>query len=193
MDAGHSVVLGWSEQVHTVVAELIAARAHRRWGAVVVLADRDRTEMEEEPTAVLGPARAARLICRSGSPADPEALGTVSPRTAHAVLVLPGASAAGDAESVRALLPLRAVLGESPGPRVVACVRDERYRTAARLAAGAGGIVLEADRTAARLIARNSRYDAGGRPLNRPRAQHPVGSPDASWPAGPAATHPGAP
>nr|WP_307054722.1 NAD-binding lipoprotein [Streptomyces achromogenes] len=156
VEAGHSVVLGWSEQVFTVVAELIAARAHRRWGAVVVLADRDRTEMEEALTAVLGPARATRLICRSGSPADPEALTTVSPRTAHAVLVLPGTSAAGDAESVRTLLALRAVLGESPGPRVVACVRDERYRTAARLAAGTGGVVLESDRTAARLIARSA-------------------------------------
>ncbi|MDX5570947.1 NAD-binding lipoprotein, partial [Streptomyces sp. ID05-04B] len=156
VEAGHSVVLGWSEQVFTVVAELIAARAHRRWGAVVVLADRDRTEMEEALTAVLGPARATRLICRSGSPADPEALGTVSPRTAHAVLVLPGTSATGDAESVRTLLALRAALGENAGPRVVACVRDERYRTAARLAAGAGGLVLESDRTAAKLIARSA-------------------------------------
>lgn len=156
VETGHSVVLGWSEQVFTVVGELVAARADQRWSAVVVLADRDKTEMEEALAAVLGPTGTTRLICRSGSTADPEALGLVSPGSAHAVLVLPGAEAAGDAETVRTLLALRAVLGEHAGPPVVACVRDERYRTAARLAAGPRGIVPESDRTAAGLIAHSA-------------------------------------
>ncbi|WP_327312192.1 CASTOR/POLLUX-related putative ion channel [Streptomyces sp. NBC_01235] len=152
VETGHSVVLGWSEQVFTVVGELVAARVNQRWGAVVVLADRDKTDMEEALAAVLGPTGTTRLICRSGSTADPEALGMVSPGTAHAVLVLPDGERAGDAEAVRTLLALRATLGEKAGPPVVACVRDERYRTAARLAAGPSGIVLESDRTAAGLI-----------------------------------------
>lgn len=156
VETGHSVVLGWSEQVFTVVGELVAARADQRWSAVVVLADRDKTEMEEALAAVLGPTGTTRLICRSGSTADPDALGLVSPGSAHAVLVLPGTEAAGDAETVRTLLALRAVLGEHAGPPVVACVRDERYRTAARLAAGPRGIVLESDRTAAGLIAHSA-------------------------------------
>ncbi|MER5200131.1 CASTOR/POLLUX-related putative ion channel [Streptomyces sp. NPDC002755] len=153
VETGHSVVLGWSDQVFTVVGELVAARADQRWSAVVVLADRDKTEMEEALATALGPTGTTRLICRSGSTADPDALGLVSPGSAHAVLVLPAAQAAGDAETVRTLLALRAVLGEHAGPPVVACVRDERYRTAARLAAGPRGIVLESDRTAAGLIA----------------------------------------
>ncbi|MFF1442056.1 NAD-binding lipoprotein [Streptomyces sp. NPDC058295] len=156
VETGHSVVLGWSEQVFTVVDELVAARADQRWSAVVVLADRDKTEMEEALAAVLGPTGTTRLICRSGSTADPDALGLVSPGSAHAVLVLPGTEAAGDAETVRTLLALRAVLGEHAGPPVVACVRDERYRTAARLAAGPRGVVLESDRTAAGLIAHSA-------------------------------------
>ncbi|WP_314220617.1 CASTOR/POLLUX-related putative ion channel [Streptomyces zaehneri] len=156
VETGHSVVLGWSEQVFTVVGELVAARTDQRWSAVVVLADRDKTEMEEALAAVLGPTGTTRLICRSGSTADPDALGLVSPGSAHAVLVLPGTEAAGDAETVRTLLALRAVLGEHPGAPVVACVRDERYRTAARLAAGPRGIVLESDRTAAGLIAHSA-------------------------------------
>ncbi|WP_307161483.1 CASTOR/POLLUX-related putative ion channel [Streptomyces rishiriensis] len=156
VEAGHSVVLGWSEQVFTVVGELVAARTDQRWGAVVVLADRDKTEMEEALAAALGPTGTTRLICRSGSTADPEALRSVSPVSARAVLVLPAAEAAGEAETVRTLLALRAVLGEHAGPPVVACVRDERYRTAAALAAGPRGIVLESDRTAAGLIAHSA-------------------------------------
>ncbi|MGW2618865.1 CASTOR/POLLUX-related putative ion channel [Streptomyces sp. NPDC001500] len=156
VETGHAVVLGWSEQVFTVVGELVAARADRRRGAVAVLADRDKTEMEETLAAALGPTGATRLVCRSGSTADPGALELVSPGSAHSVLVLPGADDAGDAETVRTLLALRAVLGGRPGPTVVACVRDERYRTAARLAAGPRGVVLESDRTAAGLIAHSA-------------------------------------
>ncbi|GGS11300.1 lipoprotein [Streptomyces humidus] len=156
VETGHSVVLGWSEQVFTVVGELVAARAHQRWGAVVVLADRDKTEMEEALAAALGPTGTTRLICRSGSTADPDALKLVSPGSAHSVLVLPGPKSEGDAETVRTLLALRAVLGAHPGPPVVACVRDERYRAAARLAAGPRGEVLESDRTAAGLIAQSA-------------------------------------
>ncbi|MEU8578705.1 CASTOR/POLLUX-related putative ion channel [Streptomyces asoensis] len=156
VETGHSVVLGWSEQVFTVVRELVAARAEQRWSAVVVLADRDKTEMEEALTAALGPTGTTRLICRSGSLTDPGALALVSPASAHAVLVLPGTRTGGDAETVRTLLALRAVLGEHPGPPVVACVRHERYRTAAALAAGPRGLVLESDRTAAGLLAHSA-------------------------------------
>ncbi|MFI5967607.1 NAD-binding lipoprotein [Streptomyces asoensis] len=156
VETGHSVVLGWSEQVFTVVRELVAARARQRWSAVVVLADRDKTEMEEALAAALGPTGTTRLICRSGSLTDPAALALVSPASAHAVLVLPGTETGGDAGTVRTLLALRAVLGEHPGPPVVACVRHERYRTAAALAAGPRGLVLESDPTAAGLLAHSA-------------------------------------
>ncbi|MFJ6728794.1 NAD-binding lipoprotein [Streptomyces sp. NPDC091281] len=148
VESGHQVVLGWSEQVFTVVGELVAARAHHRGGAVVVLADRDKAEMEEALAAALGPTGPIRLICRSGPTTDPATLRMVSPATAVAVLVLPdgdegvrpglrsgvgefGVVRAGsepgdtggprearasedvrDTETVRTLLALRAVLGE---------------------------------------------------------------------------------
>lgn len=48
VERGHSLVLGWSEQTPTLVAELLAAHAQRRNSAVVVLADRDKLDMERE-------------------------------------------------------------------------------------------------------------------------------------------------
>ncbi|MFE2136605.1 hypothetical protein ACFW9X_26040 [Streptomyces sp. NPDC059466] len=70
------------------------------------------------------------------------------------MLVLPSGEPAGDAEVLRVLLALRAVLGDgSDGPPVLAAVRDDRYRAPARLAAGPRGTVLETDTVTARLIA----------------------------------------
>ncbi|MFH8872464.1 CASTOR/POLLUX-related putative ion channel [Streptomyces griseus] len=154
LEQGHVLVLGWSDQVTTVVGELVAARAPRRPRAIVLLADRDKSEMEEALTARAGPASRARIICRSGPASDPEVLARVSPRSASTVVVLPSNGPTADAEVLRVLLGLRAVLGEgTDGPPVLAAIRDDRYRAPARLAAGPRGTVLETDTVTARLIA----------------------------------------
>ncbi|MCI3220683.1 NAD-binding lipoprotein [Streptomyces sp. NP-1717] len=154
LERGHVVVLGWSDQVSAVVGELVAAHAGHRPRAIVLLADRDKTEMERALAARIGPAGRTRLICRSGPASDPAVLALVSPREASTVLVLPSVEPAGDAEILRILLALRAVVGEGTGgPPVLAAVHDDRYRAPARLAAGPRGTVLETDTVTARLIA----------------------------------------
>ncbi|MFD9400636.1 NAD-binding lipoprotein [Streptomyces sp. NPDC060011] len=157
LEQGHAVVLGWSDQVFTVVAELLAAqnaRSGRRPQPVVLLADRDKTEMERALAIHVGAAARGRVICRSGPASDPAVLALVSPQTARTVLVLPSGEATGDAEVLRILLALRTVLGEdAQGPPVLAAVSDDRFREPARLAAGRHGTVLESDTVTARLIA----------------------------------------
>ncbi|MFF0006230.1 NAD-binding lipoprotein [Streptomyces tibetensis] len=158
LEQGHVVVLGWSEQVFTVVGELVAANANQRRAAVAVLADRDKTAMEEALSTKVGPVGRTRLICRSGPTTDPTVLTLTSPATAGVVLVLPRDEPDADAEVVKTLLALRAALaGVKNRPPVVAAVRDDRYRIAAGLAAGPGGVVLESDTVTARLIVQAAR------------------------------------
>lgn len=157
LEQGHVVVLGWSEQVFTVVSELVAANANQRRAAVAVLAERDKTAMEEALSAKVGPMGRTRLICRSGPTTDPAVLTLTSPATAGVVLVLPRDEPDADAEVVKTLLALRAALPGQGRPPVVAAVRDDRYRLAASLAAGPGGIVLESDTVTARLIVQAAR------------------------------------
>ncbi|MFF0753156.1 NAD-binding lipoprotein [Streptomyces sp. NPDC004267] len=158
VEHGHTVVLGWSEQAPTVVAEVVAAHAQRRAGAVAVLAERDITEMDAELRAGLAAgSRRTRLLCRGGRPADPVALARVAPATAGAVVVLPPDGPDSGAQVVKALLALRAALDEDDGAdggavRVVAAVRGHHHRAAAALAAGPDATVLDVDDIAARLL-----------------------------------------
>ncbi|MFS8198462.1 CASTOR/POLLUX-related putative ion channel [Streptomyces sp. CWNU-52B] len=156
LEQQHVVVLGWSEQVFTVVGELVAARSGRRC-VIAVLADRDVTEMEEALTASLGRGSGARLVCRSGSLTAVGTLALVNPRAASSVLVLPSEAPDADSQVVRVLLGLRAVLGQDAGPPVVAAVRDGRHLPAARLAAGSRGTIVETDSTTARLLVQSAR------------------------------------
>ncbi|MFJ2933117.1 NAD-binding lipoprotein [Streptomyces sp. NPDC087219] len=154
VERGHSLVLGWSEQTPTLVAELLAAHAHRRNSAVVVLADRDKLDMERELRAALTTVggRRVRLLCRRGRPADPAALARVSPAAAGAVVVLPPDTPEADTQVVKTLLALRAVVGDASPVRVVAAVRQTQHVATARLAAGPGAVVLDVDGLAARTL-----------------------------------------
>ncbi|MFE7598864.1 NAD-binding lipoprotein [Streptomyces sp. NPDC057494] len=152
LERGHTVVLGWSEQIPTVVSELVAARTDRRRRVVAVLADREKPAMEEDLQATVGATGRTRIVCRTGRPTDPAALGRVSPATADCVLVLPRDDPRDDAEVVKTLLSLAAAVGETDPVRVVAAVRDDRYLTAARLAGGPRATVLDMDDIAARLV-----------------------------------------
>ncbi|MFD0427881.1 NAD-binding lipoprotein [Streptomyces zhihengii] len=122
-----------------------------------MLADRDPAEMEEDLRADVGDTGRTRLIIRSGRPTDPTALARVSPATADSVVVLPRDDPAEDAEIVKTLLSLRAVVGEDRELPVVAAVRDDRYLAAARLAGGPGATVLEIDDVTARLLVQCAR------------------------------------
>ncbi|MFG3490242.1 NAD-binding lipoprotein [Streptomyces sp. NPDC047972] len=154
VERGHSLVLGWSEQTPTLVAELLAAHAQRRSSAVVVLADRDKLDMERElrPLLVAAGGRRVRLLCRRGRPADPAALARVSPAAAAAVVVLPPDTPEADTQVVKTLLALRAVVGDARAVRVVAAVRQTRHVATARLAAGPGAVVLDVDGITARIL-----------------------------------------
>ncbi|MFJ8057440.1 NAD-binding lipoprotein [Streptomyces sp. NPDC096142] len=157
VERGHTVVLGWSDQVFTVVEELIAARAAGDRQVITVLADRDPAAMERALTAALGVTDGVRLECRTGVPSDPDTLRLVSLGAARAVVVLPAEGPDGDLRVVRILLALRTVLGAEGGPRVVAAVHDGRRVPAARLAVGPRGTVLGTDESTARLLVQCAR------------------------------------
>ncbi|MGW0585859.1 NAD-binding lipoprotein, partial [Streptomyces sp. NPDC002920] len=127
LERDHVVVLGWADQIHTVVGELAAARAGRGPAVIAVLADRDPAETETALRAGLRDLVDVRLVCRTGSPTDPGALALVNPAAAASVLLLPSERADADLEVVRVLLALRTVCGDEPGPPVLAALRDRRY------------------------------------------------------------------
>jgi ion channel POLLUX/CASTOR len=98
IETGHTVILGWSPQVFTIVSELAFANRHLgsgrkspatgRSACVAILADKDKVEMEEEIHTKVPDTMGTRVVCRSGSPLDLDDLRIVSPETARAVIVV---------------------------------------------------------------------------------------------------------
>src|ERR687884_725000 len=66
LERDHTLILGWSETIFTVLSELAIANASEKDPSVVVLADRDRVEMEDGIRAKLhGGMGHTRVVCRT--------------------------------------------------------------------------------------------------------------------------------
>ncbi|KIF00336.1 NAD-binding lipoprotein, partial [Streptomyces sp. RSD-27] len=71
LEADHTVLLGWSDQVFPIISELVEANSNRRRAVIAVLGPKDKAEMEDEIATAVGRLGRTRLICRSGVTTDP--------------------------------------------------------------------------------------------------------------------------
>jgi ion channel POLLUX/CASTOR len=89
LENDHTLILGWTPQIFTIISELVLANESRKSGAViVVLADHDKVEMEDAVNERVPDTKNTRVICRSGSPIDLTDLEIASPHTARSIIVL---------------------------------------------------------------------------------------------------------
>ncbi|MDN4174961.1 NAD-binding protein [Nocardioides sp. SOB77] len=155
LESDHTVVLGWSDSVFTILRELAIANESRRRPVVVVLADRDKVEMEDEIRAKVPDLRGTRVVCRSGSPMDLDDLRLASHATARSVILLAPDSEDPDAEVIKTLLAL--THGGQDGPRIVAEIRNPTNLEAARLVGTDRTVLLDIRETVAKLVVQTSR------------------------------------
>lgn len=150
----HTVILGWSNAVFTIVRELTIANESRRRPAIVILADRDKPEMEDAIREKVPDARGTRIVCRSGSPIDPADLALTAHSRARSVVVLSPDTDDPDAEVVKTMLALSHEGGSAP---IIAEIEHPENMDAARLVGGERAVVVDKLDTIARLIVQTSR------------------------------------
>lgn len=154
MERGHTVILGWTPKIHTLLAELAEANANQRGACVVILSERDKVSMDAEVVDVAS-ARGKRLrvVTRTGNPMVPADLALVSLPTSKAVIALApevhpsGAPMAAHESDTVVLKSLLAIEKVAPGGNlhVVAEIYDDRTAAIARLVAGPrAGLILAA-------------------------------------------------
>ena len=158
IETGHIVILGWSQQVFSVVAELVAANSNRRRACIVVFADRDKVEMEEQLRERVGPTGRVRIVCRSGSPIDLNEIDIASVQTSRSVIVLSPENDDPDADVIKTLLAITNDPNRRPEPyHVVAEIRDPRNLEAARMVGGSEVELVLVGELIARITAQTCR------------------------------------
>ncbi|HEY5271387.1 MAG TPA: hypothetical protein VII97_13705, partial [Anaerolineales bacterium] len=106
LESGHTLILGWSPQVFTILSELMIANENHKNARLVILADKDKTEMEDELRDRVETLGSTRIICRSGSPIDMTDIEIASPHAAKSILILPPESDDPDSVVIKTVLAL---------------------------------------------------------------------------------------
>ena len=150
----HTVILGWSPQVFSIVSELVMANESRGRAAIAILAEKDKVEMEDELRDKCGDTGKTRIVCRTGSPIDPGDIALVRPDAARSIIVLAPEDDDPDAHVIKTMLALvngpdrkkgggyggtaRLDRAEPPSYKkyhIVAEIRDQKNLEAAKLVA----------------------------------------------------------
>jgi voltage-gated potassium channel Kch len=157
VEEGHTVLLGWSEQLFTVISELAEAKESERRPCVAILADRDKIEMEDEIRGRLGSIGKLRVVCRTGSPTEPADLDLVNPQAAASIMVLTPEIDDPDSNVIKSLLAVSSLTWDGEPPHIVAAIRQAQNLPPAQLAGGKHASVIDVDDLGARLVVQSSR------------------------------------
>lgn len=164
IENNHTVILGWGPKVFTLLRELAIANANQRNACVVILADRDKVDMDHDVAdAVRG--TKLRVVTRRGSTMAPSALELVNLEASKSVVVIaPEVDAVGhvmashesDTIVLKTLLALAKVANGAP-LHVVAEILDERTEAVARMVTGEQSALVLASPLISRLLVQTGR------------------------------------
>jgi len=140
-ERGHTLILGWSPRVFTLISKIVEANANQRRARIVVLAPEEKPVMEEAIRDRVGDTKTTRIVCRTGDPASPHDLRIANIDEARSIVVLAGGGdGAGDAEAVKAALAVMTRESHRAHTTVVAEMND--IETARALHEATGGRVV---------------------------------------------------
>lgn len=89
IESNHTLILGWSTKVFTIISELVEANSNQRKACIVVLSDVEKTEMEEQIRSHVSGFKTTKIVCRKGNPLDISDLAIVNVEAAKSIIILP--------------------------------------------------------------------------------------------------------
>jgi voltage-gated potassium channel Kch len=127
VEKDHTVILGWTEQVFTVVSELAVAHANQSHSCIAILGDVEKSAMEDQIEQKVRDLKKTRVVCRTGDPMEMSDLDIVSLNTAKNIIVLQPQSEFPDADVIKTILAIMNHPRRRSAPyRIVACIKNPR-------------------------------------------------------------------
>ncbi len=135
IERDHTVILNWSPHVFSILGELAQANANRKNPCVVILADKDKVEMEDAIREQVGDLGNTKVVCRTGTPMELNDLDRVSVQTSRSIIVLATEGADDpDSDVIKAILAITNGPNRRKAPyHIVAEIQSPANVEAARL------------------------------------------------------------
>lgn len=160
VEQGHTVILGWSQHIFQLITELVEANQNKDDACIVVLAEKDKVEMEDVIRDKVKNLGHTRIVCRTGSPIDLTDLALVNPDDARVIVIMAPDSKDPDPQVIKTLLALTREQEQAHVTRrcpIVAEIRTPRNKQVAELIGKHTARVLQVDDMIARITVQTCR------------------------------------
>jgi voltage-gated potassium channel Kch len=159
LERDHVVILNWSNSIFDIMKELILAHQHDKRFTIVILANKDKVEMEDEIATKVKAPRNVRIVCRSGDPGDLHDLEIINLEHAGSIVVVAQDEEDADAQNIKVVLAL--VHGPARREKPYQISAEFRSAKCAQIARAIGNGEVQAvvpDDLISRIIVHSSRH-----------------------------------
>ncbi len=138
IETNHTLILGYSSMIYSVISELCLANESNKKAVIVVLADKDKVEMEDDIRSKISDTKTSKIIVRSGNPLDLRDLLMVNYNEAKSIILLsPENEENPDNQVIKSVLSITGNKKRKKEPyHIVAEIKDNENRQVANLVGG---------------------------------------------------------
>jgi ion channel POLLUX/CASTOR len=159
IEKNHTVILGWTEQIYTIVPEIVEANSNQKSACIAILSDSDKVEMDEALNDRIADTKTSHLVCRSGNPMDINDLSIVSINSSRSIIVLsPEDTEDPDSEVIKIILAITNHPDRRVEPyHIIAEIRNSRNTEIAKIVGKDELELIQTGEIVARIIAQTCR------------------------------------
>lgn len=158
IENNHTLILGWSSKVFTIISELVISNENQKKPRIVILADKDKVEMEDEILEKLGDFKNTKVICRSGNPNDLSDLEISNPQASRSIIILAPEEGNADPQTIKTILAITNNPDRREAPyHIVAEIKDEKNLEVAKMVGKDEVELVLTDDVIARIMVQTSR------------------------------------
>ncbi len=154
---GHTVIIGFDNNVYEIIKELIEANSNKKNACIVVLGNQPKEKMEDAISSRIPDTLTTRIICRSGKLHESYALNRCSIETCKSVII----NVHNDAETIKILLALATYIKNkelyNPDLRFIVSLQNNEYVETANIAGEGRAAIIYAQDAIARIISNTCR------------------------------------
>lgn len=134
IESNHTLILGWSEKIFSIISEIAIANENQDKPCIVILSEKDKINAEDEIQSKVKTLKNTKVVIRNGDPLDLNDVDIVNPNGAKSIIVLSPDNEKSD------MYVIKIVLGITKSPNrisksynIVAEIADEKNIEAAEL------------------------------------------------------------
>ncbi|MDM8555516.1 hypothetical protein QUF75_12355 [Desulfococcaceae bacterium HSG7] len=153
IESGHTLILGFDAQVMEIIEQLIIASRYQKRGAIVMVSELDKVEMDDYLTDQIADRQRTRIITRSGNTCNTAFIRKMSISKARSIIITNRANVIdapeirdkGDAKVLETIVAVVAAVGEARLPPIVAQLHSARNSNLAENIAPGKVTIIDTD------------------------------------------------